>query len=83
MNMLFLHKYIDGRMVKFTKVPQPKHKITQKFDCVIGDYIRMMKGRIAKIDKIFKKEVDTSKYPDVERMEMVWIWNYPMNGKSN
>lgn len=73
--MLFIHKYTNGKMVSFTKTPQPKHEMTQKFDCVVGDYIRMMKGRVAKIEKIFKKEVDTSKYSDVERLEIIWIYS--------
>lgn len=73
--MFFLHKYTDGTIVKFTKVTQLKHEVTRKFDWIVGDYIRLLTGRIAKIEKIFKKEVDTSKHPDEERMEMVWIFS--------
>lgn len=77
MKLFFIHKFIDGKVVKFTTVPQVKH---QKQDTMynVNDYpyIRTLKGRIAKVKRAFKKSVDTAKEPgDTERFEKIWFFD--------
>jgi len=69
--LFFIHTYQDGTMVKFTKTPQVLHKNTQSLAGVkVGSLIRTITGRIVKVKRIYKQEVDTSKYADSPRTEL-------------
>ncbi len=73
--MFFIHKYIDGTIVKFVKEPQVKHKIGKwKPAGVVPFYIRTMRGRVAKVTDVYKKEVDTAKDNYYTRLEEKWFF---------
>lgn len=74
--LFFIHTYQDGKMVKFTKTPQVLHKNTTSLSGVkVGSLIRTIRGRIAKVKRIYKREVDTSKYADLPQTELQHIFS--------
>ena len=73
----FIHKYKDGTMVKFTKVPQVRHRNTNSLSGLKeGSYLRTIRGRIAKVENIYKKEIDVTKDSgDSKRTENVYFFS--------
>lgn len=74
--MFFIHKYKDGSVVKFTKIPQVKHKRTTSLAGVVRfSYIETIRGRIAMVNKIYKQDIDTAKESYYERIESKYFFS--------